>query len=167
MVARQSGITGLPGLRDQLIRALDTTAPERTLRHEMTMRGITYALMAHSEQGELEAAAAVRCCVAATAMETRLAQSRANFHARSSDFIFLPERFALCPIVPAYRYGDQTFGLIVDWTMGALIEAEASGITQQNVASATKRGGMRTEQLLGHDLRQRRLWVRRTTGQRG
>jgi general L-amino acid transport system substrate-binding protein len=151
MVAKQSGITDLAGLRDQLICALDMTPPERTLRDELTARGIKYALMAHSEQGELDAAVAVRRCVAGTAMETRLAQSRANFHARTSDFVFLPERFALSPVVPAYRYGDQTFGLIVDWTISALIEAESLGITQQNIAEATKRDDIRAEQLLGHD----------------
>lgn len=151
MVAKKSGITDLAGLHDQLVCALDMTPPERTLRDEMTARGIKYALMAHSEQGELDAAVAVRRCVAGTAMETRLAQSRANFHARTSDFVFLPERFALSSVVPAYRYGDQTFGLIVDWAVGALIEAEALGITQRNVAEATKRGDMRTEQLLGRD----------------
>jgi general L-amino acid transport system substrate-binding protein len=151
MVAKQSGITDLVGLRDQLICALDMTPPERTLRDEMTARGISYALASHSEQGELDAAVAVRRCAADTAMESRLAQSRANFHARTSDFVFLPERFALAPVVPAYRYGDETFGLIVDWTISALIEAKALGITQQNVAEAAKRGDMRTEQLLGHD----------------
>ena len=151
MVARSTGITDLSGLRDQLICALDMTPPERTLRDEMTARGIKYALMAHSEQGELDAAVAVHRCVAGTAMETRLAQSRANFHARTNDFFFLPERFAISPIVPAYRYGDQTFGLIVDWTVSALIEAEALGITQQNVSESVGRDDMRAEQLLGHD----------------
>ena len=151
MVARQSGISDLPSLRGQLVCALDMTPPERTLRDELTARGIAYALMAHSEQGELDAAVAVRRCAADTGMETRLAQSRANFHARTSDFVFLPARFALSPVVPAYRYGDQAFGLVVDWTVSALVEAEALGITQQTVAEATKRGDMRTEQLLGHD----------------
>lgn len=151
MVAKSSGITDLAGLRDRLICALDMTPPERTLRDEMTARGIKYALMAHSEQGELDAAVAVHRCVAGTAMETRLAQSRANFHARTSDFVFLPERFTVNPVVPAYRYGDQAFGLIVDWTISVLIEAEALGITQKNVAEATKRNDMRAEQLLGHD----------------
>jgi general L-amino acid transport system substrate-binding protein len=151
MVGKSSGITDLAGLRDQLICALDMTPPERTLRDELTARGIKYALMAHSEQGELDAAVAVHRCVAGTAMETRLAQSRANFHARTSDFVFLPERFTVNPVVPAYRYGDQSFGLIVDWTISALIEAEALGITQKNVAEATKREDMRAEQLLGHD----------------
>ena len=151
MVAKSSGITDLAELRNRLICALDMTPPERTLREELTARGIPYALMAHSEQGELDAAVAVHRCVAATAMETRLAQSRANFHARTSDFVFLPERFALSPVVSAYPYGDQRFGLIVDWTISALIEAEALGITQHNVAAASQRGDMRAQQLLGHD----------------
>jgi general L-amino acid transport system substrate-binding protein len=151
MVAKESGIADLRGLRDKLICALDMSLPERTLRDELTQRQIPYGLQAHSEQGEMDAAAAVRRCAAATGMETRLVQSRANFHARTSDFVLLPETLTLNPIVPAYRYGDQAFGLIVDWTVHALIEAEALGITQDNVAEAAKREDMRAAQLLGHD----------------
>lgn len=161
MVSRQSGITALPGLRDQLICALDMTAPERTLQDAMAARGIPFALAAHSEQGEMDAAVAVRHCAAGTAMESRLAQSRANFHALVSDFVFLPERLSVSPVAPAYRYGDQALGLLVDWTVGALVEAEALGITQENVGEAAggetagpqtgKAEDMRREQLLGHD----------------
>jgi general L-amino acid transport system substrate-binding protein len=151
MVSKRSGVTKLAELRDKLICALDMSSPERVLQDEMSARGIPYALMAHSEQGEMDAAVAVRRCAAGTAMESRLAQSRANFHALTGDFIFLPERFALSPIVPAYRYGDQTFGLVIDWGISALIEAEALGITQDNVAAALKREDLRAEQLLGHD----------------
>jgi general L-amino acid transport system substrate-binding protein len=151
LVSKRSGITELSGLRDKLICALDMSPPERTLRDEMTARGIPYALMAHSEQGEMDAAVAVRRCEAGTGMESRLAQSRANFHALTSDFVFLPERFGLNPIVPAYRHGDQKLGLLIDWTVSALIEAEALGITQGNVAAALEREDMRAEQLLGHD----------------
>ena len=151
MVSKLSGITELAGLRDKLICALDISPPERVLRDEMTARGIPYGLMAHSEQGEMDAAVAVRRCDAGTAMELRLAQSRANFHALTSDFVFLPERFGLDPIVSAYRYGDQKFGLVIDWAVSALIEAEALGITQGNLAAALERDDMRAEQLLGHD----------------
>ena len=151
MVAKESGIADLAGLRDKLICALDMTPPERTLRDELIQRQIPYGLQAHSEQGELDAAVAVRRCAAATGMETRLAQSRANFHARTSDFVFLPETLTLNPVVPAYPYGDQAFGLVVDWTVHALIEAEALGVTRDNVAEAAKREDMRADQLLGHD----------------
>jgi len=151
MVSKRSGITDLAGLRNKLICALDMSPPERVLRDEMAARGIPYALQAHSEQGEMDAAVAVCRCEAGTAMESRLAQSRANFHAVTSDFFFLPARFGLYPVVPAYRYGDQRFGLVIDWVVSALIEAEALGITQANVAAAVKRDDMRAEQLLGHD----------------
>jgi general L-amino acid transport system substrate-binding protein len=150
LVAKQSGIADLAGLRNQVICALDMSPPERTLRDEMTARNISYSLQSHSEQGELDAAVAVRRCVG-TGMESRLAQSRANFHARTSDFVFLPERLALAPVVPAYPDKDRAFGRIVDWTVSALIEAEALGITKDNVAEACKREDMRAEQLLGHD----------------
>ena len=151
LVSRFSRITELAGLRDKLICALDMSPPERVLRDEMTARGIPYGLQSHSEQGELDAAVAVRRCDAGTAMESRLVQSRANFHAWTTDFVFLPERFGIAPIVPAYRYGDQKLGLVIDWTVSALIEAEALGITQSNIAAALKREDMRAEQLLGHD----------------
>jgi general L-amino acid transport system substrate-binding protein len=150
LVAKDSGIVDLAGLRDQVICALDMSAPERTLRDELTVRNISYALQAHSEQGELDAAVAVRRCVG-TGMESRLAQSRANFHARTSDFVFLPERLALAPVVPAYSDKDPAFGRIVDWTINALIEAEALGITKDNVVESGKREDMRADQLLGHD----------------
>ena len=151
LVSRLSGITTLAGLRDGLICAMDMSPPERVLRDEMTARDIAYALMSHSEQGEMDSAVAVRRCAAATATESRLAQSRANFHAPPRDFVFLPERFGTNPVVPAYRYGDQAFGLLVDWTVNALLEAEALGITQANVPSAMSREDMRAEQLLGRD----------------
>jgi general L-amino acid transport system substrate-binding protein len=151
MTSRQSSIADAAALRDKLVCALDMSAPERTLHDEMTARGVRYELMSHSEQGEMDAAVAVRRCVAAIGAESRLAQSRANFHALTGDFTFLPERFGLNQIVPAYRYGDQKFGLVVDWTVGALIEAEALGITRANVADAQKREDMRAEQLLGRD----------------
>ena len=151
LVSKLSGITDLPHLHNQLICAMDLSPPERTLHDVMTKRGIPFALATHSEQGEMDAAVAVRHCAAGTGMETRLAESRANFHALVSDFVFLPERLALDPVAPAYRYGDQTFGLIVDWTVNALVEAEALGITQANVAHIAKRDDMRAEELSGHD----------------
>jgi general L-amino acid transport system substrate-binding protein len=150
LVHKQSGLTGLTGLRDQVICAIDMTDPERTLRDEMTARGIPYSLQAHSEQGEMDAAVAVTRCVG-TALESRLAQSRADFHARVSDFVFLPERLTLDPVAPAYLAKDADLGKLVDWTIGALIEAEALGVTRDNVESARKREDLRAIRLLGGD----------------
>jgi general L-amino acid transport system substrate-binding protein len=151
IVSRAEGIGSVTDLRDRLICAMDMTEPQRTLQDEMTAIGVPFALMAHSEQGEMDAAIAVRHCSAGTGMETRLAQSRQNFHSLVSEFDFLPARFGLEPVAPAYRYGDQKFGLIVDWTVYALIEAEALGITKANVSQAMHREDARAERLLGND----------------
>ena len=151
LVAKQSGIHDLEGLRDTLICARVMMPPEQVLRDQLTARSIPFALMSHSEQGEMDAAVAVRRCKAGTGMETRLAQSRANFHARVSDFVFLPDRWALSPIATATRFGDQAFSLAVDDTVDALIEAEALGITRANVAEASRREDLEAGQLLGHD----------------
>ena len=151
LAPRSSHLTSAADLRDQLVCAMNNTPAERTLRDEMTARGITYGLQAHSEQGEMDASVAVARCAAGAALESRLATSRADVPAKAPPFTFLPERFGLSPIVPAYRYGDQRFGLIVDYTINALIEAEALGITQANVEAARQRTDMRAQRLLGGD----------------
>jgi general L-amino acid transport system substrate-binding protein len=151
LVSKYNGVRSLDGLRDRLVCALNGTVAERNLRDVMAARGLHYGLQAHSEQGEMDAAVAVQRCSAGTGSETRLAQSRANFHALVGDFVFLPERLSVDPVVPAYRYGDQAFGLVVDWTVHALVEAEALGITQANVGQSGERDDMRADRLLGHD----------------
>lgn len=151
MVASESRFKTAGDLRDQLICVMENTPAERTLRDEMTARGIPYGAQAHSEQGEMGASIGVAHCQAGAAFETRLADLRADFPANAAPFRFLPERFGLGPVVPAYRYGDQKFGLIVDATVSALIEAEALGITQANVGQAKARSDMRAQRLLGGD----------------
>jgi general L-amino acid transport system substrate-binding protein len=151
LVSKRSGVTDISGLRDKLICAVDGTSPQQVLRDEMTARGIPYGLFPGAKEGRIEEAMSVRRCDAGTAMESRLAQSRVKLHGSIDDFVFLPERFGLDPVVPAYRYGDQKFSLLIDWTVSALVEAEALGITQSNVIAAEAREDMRAGQLLGHD----------------
>ncbi len=152
LVYEASGLHRASDLHDRLLCAMNNTPSEERLRDEMTERGIPYGLQAHSEQGEMDAAVAVARCAAGSALESRLAASRADFPANAPPFVFLPERFGLEPVAPAYRYGDQRFGLIVDYTISALIEAEALGITRENVvAAASGREDLRARRLLGAD----------------
>jgi general L-amino acid transport system substrate-binding protein len=151
LVAAKSGITHLADLKDRLICAMDLSPPEQTLHDVMKSRNIPYALMTHSEQGEMDAAISVHRCIAGTAMETRLAQSRANFRGPLSDYEFLPDRLAIAPITAAYRASNESVGLIVDWTINALIEAEALGVTHDETAAAAQRDDLRGGLLSGHD----------------
>lgn len=149
---KDSGIHDVAGLRDRLVCAMDLLPPEITLQEELRARNIRFGLQSHSEQGEMDAAIAVRRCAAGTGMETRLAQSRANFHARTADFVFLPERWVISPMVVATRFGDPLWSIAANDMVDALIEAEALGITQANVAQAAAREDMRARRLLGRDI---------------
>jgi general L-amino acid transport system substrate-binding protein len=151
LVAKSSGITSLEGLRDKLVCAMNLTRPQEVLNEEMAARHIPFGLQAHSEVGEMVIAVAGRRCAAGTAMETWLADARADFPANAPPFEFLPERIGLEPIVPAWRTDDPLFGLVVNATLSALIEAEALGITRDNVKAASGRTDLRTTRLLGQD----------------
>lgn len=138
-------------LRDNLVCAMNNTPSESRLRDYMAQRKIAYGLQAHSEQGEMDASVAVAHCAAGSALESRLAESRGDFPANAPEFVFLPERFGLEPVAPAYRYGDQKFALLVDMTLSALVEAEELGITQANVQQSTSRTDLAARRLLGSD----------------
>ena len=56
-------------------------------------------------------------------------QSSAN----PEGLIVWSEPFALSPLSPFYRYGDEQWASLVDWTLWGLIEAEKQGITSRNV----------------------------------
>lgn len=151
LVPRAAGFQTAAALKDNLVCAMNNSASEQRLRDYMTTRGIAYGLQAHSEQGEMDASVAVARCAAGAALETRLADSRSDFPAKAPSFVFLPERFGIAPVAPAFRYGDQAFGLLVDATVDALVEAEALGITRSNVEAARERTDMRAQRLLGGD----------------
>lgn len=151
LVLGQAGYKTMADLAGKLVCAMDGSDADRTLRDEMTRRHIEYGVQLHSEQGEMDESVAVARCNAGAALESRLADSRADFPAGAPDFVFLPERFGIDPVAPAWRYGDQRFGLVVQYTIDALIEAEALGITQANIEAAQSRTDQRARRLLGGD----------------
>ena len=107
--------------------------------------------MAHSEQGELDAAVAVRRCAREPGWNPA-SRSRAPISMRArATSSSCPKGWLLLPSFPPIPTRIPPFGRIVDWTICALIEAEALGITKDNVAEAGKREDMRADQLLGHD----------------
>ena len=151
LVPAAAKFKGVGDLKGNLICAMNNTPSEQRLRDYMTERKTVYGLQAHSEQGEMDASVAVAHCAAGSALESRLAESRADFPANAPEFVFLPERFGLEPVVPGYRAGDQRFALLVDMTLSALIEAEALGVTKANVNEARNRSDLEARRLLGAD----------------
>jgi general L-amino acid transport system substrate-binding protein len=149
---KDSGVHDAAGLKDRLVCAMDLSFAEVTVQDEMRARGIPLMLQSHSEQGENDAAVAVQRCTAGAGMESRLATSRAKFHGFTPNFVFLPERWGLSPMVVATRNDDPMWSLAVDDTIDALIEAESLGVTQANVAQADAREDLGARELTGRDI---------------
>jgi general L-amino acid transport system substrate-binding protein len=102
-----------------------------------------------SEEGEMEAAFLTRNCAAVTADVTQLAAERIGFRGLARNFEILPDVIAKDPLASAYRLDDPQWGVIVNWAIEALIQAEESGITQANLAEMKKSDDIVIRRLLG------------------
>lgn len=151
MVHRESGIHGLADLAHRTVCFIDGTDTEVVLDAALRARGIAYYPYPFQEEGEMDAALVVGHCDSMSADLSRLAEKRSGFHARAADFVMLPETLTLDPVAPAYRQGDAQWGAIIDWTVYALVQAEASGVTQANVAALQGSSDPIVQRLLGVD----------------
>jgi general L-amino acid transport system substrate-binding protein len=100
------------------------------------------------EEGEMDDAMSTHWCDAIGAYVTRLLPLRQGYRQLANARI-LPDLLTLAPVVPAYRHDDAQWGLLVDSTVYALMEAEESGITRANVAAQTKSEDPMVQRLLG------------------
>ncbi len=136
LVAKDSGIASLADLGGRHVCFISNSPAEQTLYdaleprlHEPVVR------FPYSERGEMEAALVGGHCDAITGDISWLANVRVAFHAQVSRFAVLPETVSLDPLSPAYRTGDAQWASVVSWTVWALLEAEAHGVTRANAGS--------------------------------
>jgi general L-amino acid transport system substrate-binding protein len=151
MVHKASHIGSLADLAGRKVCFIDGTENGPILFAAMKARGIAFVPFPFQEEGEMDAGLVVGHCEAVTADISKLAQVRAEFHSMVNDFVILAETLTLAPVAPAYRQGDVQWGAIVDWTVHALVQAEASGVTQANVAALRKSEDPVIQHLLGTD----------------
>ena len=107
--------------------------------------------MPFQEEGEMDDGLAVGHCDAISAYVTRLAQIKATYPKQLGRDKVLANVLTLSPVSAAYRRDDPQWSMIVDWTMYALIQAEASGITRGNVAAERASEDPVIQRLLGVD----------------
>ncbi|HTW26155.1 MAG TPA: transporter substrate-binding domain-containing protein [Acetobacteraceae bacterium] len=151
LVARDSGIRSVADLAGRQVCFIADTEAETMLDVALARRGIAIKPFPFEEVGEMEAALVDGHCAAMTADISMLAGARAEFHARMSRFVILPESITLDPMAPAYRQGDPQWAAIVLWVEQALLQAEALGVTQQTVAAMRDGHDPVVRRLLGSD----------------
>ena len=135
LVRRDAGINTLHDLAGKGVCYEEGTDTERTLQARTLAVGIALIPMPFQEQGEMNDGLLGGHCEAISADISKLAATRASFQ-HPDNFIILSDTLTLQPVAPAYRYGDQRWSAIVDWTVHALVLAEALGLTRATIADA-------------------------------
>lgn len=151
MVRADSPAASFKDLGGMSICVIEGTDNERQLQAQAHIRGVTLAPDAFQEEGEMEDAIAVRHCDGVSAYLSRIAQIRETYSKELAKDKILPDVLTLSPVAPAYRQDDPQWGMIVDWTIHALVQAEASGITQANLANQSESEDIVVQRLLGID----------------
>ncbi|MGO9515014.1 MAG: hypothetical protein ACLP2F_15435 [Steroidobacteraceae bacterium] len=135
LVRGDAAVNSIAGLAGFKVCVVEGTDNEKVLLARTVAQGIAINPLPFQEEGEMDDGLAVRHCDAVSAYLSRLAQLRITYPKQLSHDRILPDLLTLAPVAPAYRRDDPQWAMIVDWTIYALIQAEASGVTQANVAA--------------------------------
>lgn len=144
MVAADSGLETWADLDGRTICA--TTAPrvEQNIRQALDSRGLNYDLLLFDSSINMTDSLISGRCDAQTLDRTLLEilrQSTAN----PSAYTVWQEPFTRRVIRPAYRYADQQWAEIVNWTLWGLLEAERLGISSETINTLAQREGESNE----------------------
>jgi len=150
IVPKALHMKSLDDISGRRICYLDQTAVSDNL-HDYAVRNkkFDYRPFPFQEQGEMEAAFVTNNCQAMASDITQLANMRLTFRRLADNYEILPQTIAPDPLAPAYPAGDREWAAIVQWTMQALLLAEAEGVTQSNADSMLKSDEYQVQRLLG------------------
>jgi general L-amino acid transport system substrate-binding protein len=146
--AQAKSLAGLAGMRVCVIEGTDN---EKILLARTRATGNAIIPLPFQEQGEMEDGYVVRHCDAISAYLSKLVQVRKTCPKQLGEDVILPNLLTLAPAAPAYRQGDEQWGMIIDWTIHALVQAEASGVTAANLAGKRSNEDLVVQRLLGVD----------------
>jgi general L-amino acid transport system substrate-binding protein len=151
LVRKDLSASSIKDLAGRSVCVVEGTDNEKVLSVRSKAPGVGLHPFDFQEEGEMDDAVATRRCDAVSAYVSRLAALRNTYAAQLSNDTLLPDMLTLSPVAPAYRQGDMQWAMIVDWTIYALIQAEASGVTRSNVAAQRASEDPMVQRLLGVD----------------
>jgi general L-amino acid transport system substrate-binding protein len=146
-----SPVRSLAGLAGLKVCVVEGTDNEKILLARTVARHIAIIPLPFQEEGEMDDGLVVRHCDAVSAYVSRLAQLKVSYPKQLRNDKILQELLTLSPVAPAYRRDDAQWTMIVDWTIYALVQAEASGVTQANVAAQRVSEDPVVQRLVGVD----------------
>jgi general L-amino acid transport system substrate-binding protein len=142
-------IKSIADLSGKRICYLDQTGVSDNLHDYVTRVKFDFRPFPFQEQGEMEAAFITNNCQAIASDITQLANMRLTFRRLADNYEILPETIAPDPLAPVYPANDREWAAIVQWTLQALLLAEAEGVTRANVDSKLGSEEYQIQRLLG------------------
>jgi general L-amino acid transport system substrate-binding protein len=133
MVPRKKAPKALAGLRGASVCVEKGTTSAQHLVDYSAARRLDMTALVFDSARELVDAFTSGRCRALTADASRLAATRLRLSGDSRGFLILPERISKEPLGPVVRGGDEEWLTIVRWVLIALVGAEESEVTRDNV----------------------------------
>jgi general L-amino acid transport system substrate-binding protein len=131
LVPLTANFTRAANLTGKKICFLAATQVELALQSWFAREHLDLLPFPFQEEGEMQAAFVSGNCTALAGDLTRLAGTRAAFGPLAARYTLLPDQISSDPLAAASRSDDPAFAAIVQWTVEALLNAEAAGLTQQ------------------------------------
>jgi general L-amino acid transport system substrate-binding protein len=118
------------------------------LENAMARQGLGYEPLSFPVEGEAQQAFLDGRCDALVGNWVQLVVLRRDTdNAQAYSIWEVP--FTIEPLVPVYRYGDKQWGDIIEWTIYGLIQAEALGVTSENIDESVVSANLEIAALLG------------------
>jgi general L-amino acid transport system substrate-binding protein len=148
MVRKSLGLSKVEQLAGASICVQTGTTNEQNLADYFTTRNLSYRPVVFERLDEAISAYTTGRCDSFTTDSSQLISERTQLP-NPGDSVILPELISREPLGPAVRQGDDQWAGIVRWTHFAMLNAEAEGVTQQNVDEMLKSPNPEIRRLLG------------------
>lgn len=148
MVRKSLGLTKVSELAGASICVQTGTTNELNMADFFTTRQLKYHPVVFERLVEVVSAYSSGRCDAFTTDASQLIAERSRIP-NPDDSVILPELISREPLGPAVRQGDAQWANIVRWTFYAMLNAEAEGVTQQNVEEMKASPNPAVRRLLG------------------
>jgi len=133
MVSKKLGVTSIKDLNGASVCVLPGSTSERVTADVFRTNGMNYTPVVIESKKELNTAFFGGRCDVHVQSTSGLSSARATVAPNPADYVILPGVYGKDPMGPVVRQDDPKWRDIVAWTVYAMVEAEESGVTSQNV----------------------------------
>lgn len=149
MVAKSLGAKSVADLNGATVCVAPGSTSEKVLADVFRQKNMSYTPIVIEKSQELSAAFFSGRCDVNVQSTSGLSSQRAIFAKNPDDWVILPEIYGKDPMGPVVRHGDNQWKDIVTWVVYAMIEAEESGVTSENIDQMLNSDDPNIQRLVG------------------